>query len=96
MSCQAKSEPVTSAKSPTLSSLKCSARLKSIHGNRKCKSGVTHVAKGGRGSGGQGQVKACSAGWDPHTAAANTGHVPAGTRSNPSTLSSKVHFSCVV
>lgn len=56
---------------------------------------VTHGAKGGRGSGGQSKVKARSAEWDAQPAAANTGRVPAGTRSTPTGLSSKVHPSCI-
>lgn len=52
---------------------------------------VTHDAKGGRDSGGQSKVKARSAEWDAQPAAANTGQVPAGTRSTPTGLSSKVH-----
>lgn len=52
---------------------------------------VTHGAKDGRGSGGQGKVKARTAEWDAQPAAANTGQVSAGTRSTPTGLSSKVH-----
>lgn len=56
---------------------------------------VTHGAKGGRSSGGQSKVKAKSAEWDAQPTAANTRRVPAGTRSTPTGLSSKVHPSCI-
>lgn len=99
MSCQIK------LKMGRLTSIKASRRpchTMSHAKSTRCKSRqvntdthVTHGAKGGRGSGGQSEVRARSAEWDAQPAAANTGRVPAGTRSTPTGLSSKVHPSCI-
>lgn len=97
MSCQIK------LKMGRLASIKASRRLchtVSRAKSTRCKfrqvntdTHVTHGAKDGRGSGGQSKVKARSAEWDAQPVAANTGQVPAGTRSTPTGLSSKVHHS---
>lgn len=92
--------PVDTNKSQTPSDVKFSVgkpsgrRCKSTLGDIKHKSRVSHVAKGGRDRGreGESRVKAGSTGWDPQPAAANTGQV----RPIPTGLSSKVLFSCVV
>lgn len=85
------------SKSQTVSPLWCMSKSCNRSKSRlKRKTCVTHVAKCVGDRRGQSKVKARAAGCDPQPAAANTGQVPTGTRSIPTGLSSKVHFSCVV